>query len=144
MIIKFNNEKLDSDKMEHVGIKKIKGINPVYFIYFMEDGQEKLLDTTQTSDEIKIAKDLDEVAKNLYATGKWAYVRYKLIINLEKTKTYKVEIKKTITNKYYLKITLLNGKVVKTTKTSSMEVIQEQFKLANSQCVGKDDLEIQK
>ena len=63
MIIKFNNEKLDSDKMEHVGIKKIKGINPMYFIYFMEDGQEKLLDTTQTSDEIKIAKDLDKSQK---------------------------------------------------------------------------------
>ncbi len=144
MVIKFNNEKLNSDEMEHVGIKKIKGINPVYFIYFIEDGQERLLDTTQTSDELKIAKDLDEIAKNLYATGKWAYVRYKLIINLEKTKINKVEIKKTVTNKYYLKITLLNGKVVKTTKTSSIEIIQEQFKLANSQCVGKGDLEVQK
>lgn len=144
MIIRFNNEKLNPDEMEQVGIKKIRGINPVYFIYFMEGGQEKLLDTTQTSDEIKIANELDEIARNLYATGKWAYVRYRLIINLEKTKINNVEIKKTITNKYYLKITLLNGKVVKTTKTSSMEIIQEQFKFASSQCARKSDLEVQK
>lgn len=130
MLIKFKNEKFNTDDVEHIGIKKVRGINPMYFICFTENGAEKLLDTTLTIDELKIVRDLEEIAGMLSGSGKFAYIKYKAIINLAKTEIESAEIRKTLTKKYYLKLTLKDGRVVKTIPSKNTDLIKEQYRYA--------------